>query len=130
VIMKWLLRLAFPALGLLLALIYFFGLDDPQTVAPPDQNQPQSQEDIPAFEGLVPTPVPAEGPDIIFKWQDTDGHWHYADQPPPHGNWNTLAIERPSDEPFSTPPADSGDDWQTPYQAPFSLTPDTGSNGS
>lgn len=83
-IMKWLIRLSFPALGLLLVLI-FFGLGDPHEVAAPDAGQAHPQEDIPAFEGMVPSPVPTEGPDIIFKWRDTEGNWHYADQPPAQG---------------------------------------------
>lgn len=77
--MKWLIRLSFPALGLLLLLI-FFGLGDPGKVSEPAAEE--KPEAIPSFEGLLPAPIPTEGPEIVFKWQDTEGNWHYADQPP------------------------------------------------
>lgn len=125
--MKWLIRLAFPALGLLLLLI-FFGLNDPEQVSEPVADEPQP--DIPAFEGLVPSPVSTDGPDIVFKWQDTDGSWHYADQPPEQGPWNTLAIERPEKDLLRNRAPDPDTDWQSPYSAPFSLGPTAGSNGS
>ncbi|MCM0614261.1 DUF4124 domain-containing protein [Marinobacter sediminum] len=126
-IMKWLIRLSFPALGLLLLLIVF-GLNDPEQVSKPvaDEKQPE----IPAFEGLVPSPIATEGPDIIFKWQDTEGNWHYADQPPEHGPWNTLAIERSERALQGERPSDPETDWQSPYSAPFSLGPTAGRNGS
>ncbi|MGO1462982.1 MAG: DUF4124 domain-containing protein [Marinobacter sp.] len=125
--MKWLVRLSFPALGLLLLLI-FFGLNDPEQTSEPvaDETQPQ----IPAFEGLVPSPIPTEGPDIVFKWQDTDGNWHYADHPPDQGRWNTLAIERTDNNRSPASVGGSETDWQSPYNAPFSLSPSAGSNGS
>jgi hypothetical protein len=126
-IMKWLIRLAFPALGLLLLLI-FFGLGDPEQVSEPVAEE--TPEDIPAFEGLLPSPIPTEGPDIVFKWQDTEGNWHYADQPPEQGPWNALAIERPDSTPREQPRPDPENDWQSPYQAPFSLNGSPGSNGS
>ncbi|MDX1456368.1 MAG: DUF4124 domain-containing protein [Marinobacter sp.] len=115
--MRWLIRLAFPALGLLLLLISF-GITDPETVPETADNS----HSVPAFEGLVPPPIPQEGPEIVFKWQDSDGGWHYADRPPEEGQWNALAIE-----PMRRPPvrqnnsADSN--WQEPYRAPFSLAP-------
>ncbi|MDP4548121.1 MAG: DUF4124 domain-containing protein [Marinobacter sp.] len=118
-LMKWLIRLAFPALGLLLLLI-FFGLGDPEKVAEPVRNA-ETPETLPPFEGLVPSPAPTNGPDIVFKWKDTDGHWHYADQPPAQGQWNALAIERSESASKKPPSAGAGDDWQTPYSAPFSL---------
>lgn len=124
---KWLVRLSFPALGLLL-LLMFFGLNDPEQASEPVAED--TQPEIPAFEGLVPSPIPTEGPDIVFKWRDTDGNWHYADQPPEHGPWNTLAIER-ADK--NRPPERSPNpetDWQSPYSAPFYLGPSAGSNGS
>ena len=125
--MKWLIRISFPALGLLLLLI-FFGLNDPEQVSEPVAEE--KQPEIPAFEGLVPSPVTTDGPDIVFKWQDTDGNWHYADQPPKQGSWNTLAIERPNKE-FSRHRApDPENDWKSPYSAPFSMGPTAGSNGS
>ena len=116
--MKWLIRLSFPALGLLLLLI-FFGLGDPDQVSEPENTQQATT--IPSFEGLLPSPIPTEGPDIVFKWQDTDGNWHYADQPPAQGPWNALAIERP--DPISRKPQtiNPEDDWRSPYQAPYSL---------
>lgn len=125
--MKWLIRISFPALGLLLLLI-FFGLKAPEEVAEPVADE--APEEIPSFEGLVPSPVPTDGPDIVFKWQDTDGNWHYADQPPAQGPWNTLAIERADQELSRNPAADPETDWQSPYSAPFSLGPTAGSNGS
>ncbi|WP_100639173.1 DUF4124 domain-containing protein [Marinobacter salexigens] len=126
-LIKWLVRLAFPALGLLMLLI-FFGLNDAEQVSEPVATE--AQPEMPAFEGLVPPPIPIEGPDIVFKWQDTDGNWHYADQPPEQGPWNTLAIER-TDKP--RPPAKLSNpetDWQSPYSAPFSLSPGARSNES
>jgi len=82
-LMKWLIRLAFPALGVLLMLI-FFGIDDPADTTPKPPSEDFARE-IPAFEGLVPSPITTEGPEIVFKWQDSDGGWHYADSPP--GQW-------------------------------------------
>ncbi|MBW0148570.1 DUF4124 domain-containing protein [Marinobacter arenosus] len=125
--MKWLIRLSFPALGLLLLLI-FFGLQAPEQVSEPVAEE--TQPEIPAFEGLVPSPVTTDGPDIVFKWQDTDGSWHYADQPPANGPWNTLAIERPEKELSRNRATDPETDWQSPYSAPFSLGPTAGVNGS
>jgi hypothetical protein len=49
--MKWLIRLAFPALGLLL-LLMFFGLGDPETVSEPTAEK--KPEEVPRFEGLLP----------------------------------------------------------------------------
>ncbi|KEF30215.1 MAG: DUF4124 domain-containing protein [Gammaproteobacteria bacterium] len=124
---KWLVRLSFPALGLLLLLI-FFGLKEPELASEPVAED--SDHEIPAFEGLVPSPVPTDGPDIVFKWQDTEGNWHYADQPPAQGPWNTLAIERPEQNLSPNVSRDPDTDWQSPYHAPFSLGPTAGSNGS
>jgi len=128
--MKWLIRLSFPALGLLLLLI-FFGLNDPEQVSAPVASE--DQPEIPAFEGLVPSPIPTEGPEVVFKWQDTDGNWHYADQPPKQGPWYTLAIERQGKQsPLNrNPEPEPENDWQSPYTAPFSLAPPAaGNNGS
>lgn len=125
--MKWLIRLSFPALGLLLLLI-FFGLNDPEQASEPVAEETQPK--IPAFEGLVPSPIPTDGPDIVFKWQDTEGNWHYADQPPDQGRWNTLAIERTDKNQPANGVGNPDSDWQSPYEAPFSLGPDAGSNGS
>lgn len=124
---KWLVRLSFPALGLLL-LLMFFGLNAPEQVSEPVAEE--TQPEIPAFEGLVPSPIPTDGPDIVFKWQDTDGNWHYADQPPEQGRWNTLAIERTDKSRSSTRAGAPENDWQSPYNAPFSLSPSPASNGS
>ncbi|HET8800982.1 MAG TPA: DUF4124 domain-containing protein [Marinobacter sp.] len=126
-IMKWLIRLSFPALGFLLLLI-FFGLSDPEQISRPVAKE--KQPDIPAFEGLVPPPIPTEGPEVVFKWQDNDGNWHYADQPPARGPWNTLAIERPDKNLFRGRSSEPTTDWQSPYTAPFSLGPTAGSNGT
>ncbi len=126
-LMKWLIRLAFPALGLLLMLI-FFGLGDPEQVSKPTADL--ETQDIPAFEGLLPTPITTDGPEIVFKWQDTDGNWHYADQPPAQGPWNALAIDRPSAGARDNQPGDPSDDWQAPYEAPFSLDNNPANHGS
>lgn len=125
---KWLTRLAFPALGLLVALM-FFGLNDP-TDTPSDDGNTATPEEIPAFEGLVPSPIPTEGPEIVFKWQDTDGSWHYADSPPETGHWNALAIERADKSPRGNTSADPATDLESPYRAPFSLGADPANNGS
>lgn len=118
-IMRWLIRLAFPALGLLLLLI-FFGINDPQKlVSSPSADS--ANKGIPAFEGQVPSPIPDSGPSVIFKWQDSSGGWHYADSPPQRGQWNALTVKPSprSSSSLSQPPAD----WQAPYHAPFSMDP-------
>lgn len=128
-LMKWLVRLAFPALGLLMLLI-FFGINAPDAVVVKTE-EPKPGPEIPSFEGLVPSPVPTEGPEIVFKWQDSDGSWHYADRPPAQGNWNALAIEpAPLSEQPALPAGNPETDWQSPYQAPFALTPRPANNGS
>lgn len=127
-LMKWLIRLAFPALGVLLALM-FFGLNDPAENTGKTENTATADE-IPAFEGLVPSPIPTEGPEIVFKWQDSQGGWHYADSPPKTGRWNTLAIERVDKSKRLNTSSDPASDWQSPYRAPFSLGDDPGNNGS
>ena len=116
---KWLVRLAFPALGVLL-LLMMFGLEAPEQVTKPIATE-LKPADIPAFETLVPEAIAIDTPDIIFKWQDTDGSWHYADKPPPQGSWNTLAIERPEKSRTTA-------DWQSPYNAPFNMG--VGASGS
>ena len=126
-IMRWLIRLAFPALGLLLVLI-FFGINDPETATQPSAAQVDTR--IPAFEGEVPAPIPDHGPAIVFKWQDTDGNWHYADKPPKQGPWNALAIEPGPGTTTPGPAPGSPDDWQSPYSAPFSLRQDLPHNDS
>jgi len=123
---KWLVRLAFPALGVLLLLIVF-GLGTPERVTQPLAKETPSAE-IPAFETLVPEPVVIDLPDVIFKWQGTNGNWHYADQPPPRGPWNTLAIERPSPPRGTAGSAEPEVDWRAPYSAPFSMG--VGASGS
>jgi hypothetical protein len=123
---KWLVRLAFPALGVLLLLV-MFGLGTPERVTQSLAKETQSVE-IPAFETLVPEPVVIDSPDIIFKWKDTNGNWHYADQPPPRGPWNTLAIERPNPLRGTASSAEPGVDWRTPYSAPFDMG--VGASGS
>jgi len=130
VIMKWLLRLAFPALGLLLVLI-FFGINDPEGQAETSDQTPEIAKTIPSFEGIVPTPVTEKGPDIVFKWRDDQGNWHYADKPPAQGAWNALAVE-PATQDLDTSAPYNGldDDWSSPYAAPFALDTDTPRNDS
>lgn len=126
-LMKWLIRLAFPALGLLLVLI-FFGLGDPEQVS---EAEPGAMEqEIPDFELLVPAPISTDGPEIVFKWRDTDGNWHYADKPPATGQWNALAIEGRDANRHHERPGDPESDWQAPYRAPFSLDDHPANNGS
>lgn len=127
-LMKWLIRLAFPALGVLVMLI-FFGIADPADTTP-KQQETATAGNIPAFEGLVPSPIPTDGPDIVFKWQDNDGGWHYADSPPESGRWNALAIERADEPNRSRASGDPASDWQSPYSAPFSMNSGPGNNGS
>lgn len=116
--MKWLIRLAFPALGLLLVLI-FFGIGSPDQVSAPKFGGINSE--IPAFEQLIPEPIATDGPEIIFKWQDIEGNWHYADTPPAEGQWNALAIEGRTAGRRQDLPGNPEADWQAPYRAPFSL---------
>jgi hypothetical protein len=126
--MKWLIRLAFPALGVLLVLI-FFGIGDPTDTMPTQINSATTGK-IPAFEELVPSPISTEGPEIIFRWQDHDGGWHYADLPPETGHWNALAIDRADEFKRPNANADPASDWQSPYTAPFSLGNDPANNDS
>jgi len=125
--MKWLIRLAFPALGLLLVLI-FFGLGDPEQVSTPSFGGINSE--IPAFERLIPAPISTDGPEIVFKWQDTEGNWHYADTPPAEGQWNALAIEGRDASRRQDLPGNPETDWQAPYRAPFTLDDQAGKNDS
>lgn len=114
---RWGFRLAFPALGLLIVLM-FIGIKEP---VPENSANP---EPVTAFEAEVPAPVPDSGPDIVFKWQDTSGSWHYADKPPANGAWNALAVDpaRSQASTFSTPPEN---DWQSPYDPPYTLNYNT-----
>ncbi|UZD66392.1 DUF4124 domain-containing protein [Marinobacter sp. AN1] len=127
---RWLIRLAFPALGLLVALM-IFGVKAPDNPSSDPEQTPESTT-IPSFEALVPAPVTPPGPEIVFKWQDADGSWHYADQPPETGNWNTLAIEpgqaTPTREPLNPGPME--EDLEAPYSAPFALEPRFPQTGS
>ncbi|WP_322873898.1 MULTISPECIES: DUF4124 domain-containing protein [Marinobacter] len=117
---RWAFRLAFPALGLLIVLM-FFGIKEP---APQTASTTEEPETAPSFEGVVPNPVPDDGPDIVFKWQDTDGSWHYADKPPTDRNWNALAVDPASTGVNGEPEVMTEPDWQSPYAAPFSLSAD------
>lgn len=126
--MRWLVRLAFPALGLLLALI-FFGINDPDTTV--SDEQVTEDKRFPSFEGEIPIPLPTEGPAVVFKWQDTDGNWHYADQPPAQGAWDALALDSTPDNPF-LPMAEEDEekDLRSPYSAPFALDGERSPNDS
>lgn len=128
---RWLIRLAFPALGLLLVLI-LFGVRAPERSPEPPEETREEASTIPSFEALVPAPVTTAGPEVIFKWQDASGSWHYADQPPEQGPWNTLAIE-PGEARQPVMPANPGpadDDLSAPYSAPFALEPGYPGNDS
>lgn len=122
---RWLIRLAFPALGILVALM-FVGVKAPENPVKTETASSASTP-IPSFEALIPAPVPAEGPEIIFKWQDSDGGWHYADQPPAHGPWHALAIGNMDRQPADKP---DYDELHAPYTAPFRLQPQLPGNGS
>lgn len=127
---RWLIRLAFPALAVLVGFI-IYGVKAPNNSAgePPELRRSNT---IPSFEAVVPAPVAPKGPDIVFKWQDDDGSWHYADQPPAEGPWYTLAIEPGQDAQPVTPesPDPADDDLDSPYSAPFSLDSGYPRNGS
>ncbi|MGM0570825.1 DUF4124 domain-containing protein [Marinobacter sp.] len=127
---RWLIRLAFPALGLLVALL-IFGVKAPQN-AGSDPEQTRESTAIPSFEALVPAPVTPPGPEIVFKWQDAEGSWHYADKPPQSGSWNTLAIEPGQNTRMldPVPPDPAGEDLTAPYSAPFALEPQLPQSGS
>lgn len=122
---RWLIRLAFPALGILVALIVV-GVRAPENPVKPETTK-AANTTMPSFEALVPAPSQSDGPDIVFKWQDSDGGWHYADQPPNEGPWHALAIE-PLRGSLDTPGNSSfGDpdysDLNSPYSAPFPIFP-------
>lgn len=53
--------------------------------------KPQSQ--LPAFEAEVPPLLPKNGPEVAFKWQDNQGAWHYADQPPTDTPTQALMLD-------------------------------------
>lgn len=127
---RWLIRLAFPALAVLVAFIAY-GVKAPEN--PAGQTSEETPTDtMPSFEAVVPAPVAPEGPDIVFKWQDEDGSWHYADQPPAQGPWYTLAIEPGRNAQPVTPesPDPADEDFTSPYSAPFALDPKYPDNGS
>ena len=124
---RWLMRLAFPALAVLVGLI-IYGVKAPDNTASRGTEPGQPDDTIPSFEALVPAPVVPDGPDIVFKWQDKDGGWHYADQPPAEGPWYTLTVDP---GPVTTDSPDlADDDLASPYSAPFSLAPGYPENGS
>jgi hypothetical protein len=116
---RWAFRLAFPALGLLMVLM-FFGIN---VEAPPAAEETESAA-TKSFESVIPTPSKEEGPDIVFKWRDAKGNWHYADKPPSKGRWNALALDPTAVQ--ISPPHQVGEDqnWQAPYSTPFSLSAD------
>ncbi|GGY73597.1 DUF4124 domain-containing protein [Marinobacter zhanjiangensis] len=127
---RWLIRLAFPALAVLVGFIVY-GVKAPDN--PAGQSPEQSESDtIPSFEAVVPAPVIPEGPEIVFKWQDEDGGWHYADQPPAEGPWYTLTVDPGPETRPATPdgPDPADEDLNSPYSAPFSLGPRYPENGS
>lgn len=128
---RWLIRLAFPALGLLIVLL-FIGVKAPEnTVKKETTSQQRVAPAISAFEAMVPAPATLDGPDIVFKWQDSDGGWHYADQPPANGHWNALAIEPGrSSLPLGPQETQEPPDLYSPYVAPFNLQRQLPENGT
>ena len=118
-LMRWAFRLAFPALGLLIVLI-MVGIREPE----PETANGTKDPAIPSFDGLIPEPLPEEGPEIVFKWRDRDGSWHFSDHPPATGPWDALAIDPRK---LRLTPAENQDaDLSAPYYAPFSLVPRPG----
>ena len=120
-LMRWAFRLAFPALGLLILLIAV-GVREPEH----ESTGSSKGEPIPSFDGLIPDPLPEEGPEIVFKWRDRDGSWHFSDHPPASGPWDALAIDPRKLR--LTPAEDQDADLHAPYHAPFSLAPLTGTD--
>ncbi|WP_228151317.1 DUF4124 domain-containing protein [Tamilnaduibacter salinus] len=120
---RWLFRLSFPALGVVVGLI-LFGIHDPAPTEP-ESSSAEDPEPVTNLEGIVPTQIEDEGPDIVFKWQSRDGSWHYADSPPDHTAWNVIAIDPKGIAPPETQPEE--DELRTPYEAPFSLRGDPSS---
>ncbi|WP_148861458.1 DUF4124 domain-containing protein [Marinobacter fonticola] len=117
-LVRWAFKLAFPALGLLIALM-LVGINDPTA---PEASSSEPSEPPPSFEAVVPNPVPDDGPDIVFKWQDSEGSWHYADKPPSRGSWNALAVDPSSTRINAEPEIVTEPEWESPYAAPYSLS--------
>lgn len=116
---SWTFRLAFPALGLLLVLM-FFGISAPEAPVA-DEAKVDTTE---SFETIIPTSTSEKGPDIVFKWRDSKGSLHYADKPPSQGRWSALALDPSAVQ--ITPPNQIGANqgWQSTYSTPFSLSAD------
>lgn len=129
---RWLIRLAFPALGILVALIVI-GVRAPENPVKPEATN-AANSTIPSFEALVPAPAQSDEPDIVFKWQDSDGGWHYADHPPSEGPWHALAIEPTRDSLDAPASGGFGEpdyrELESPYSAPFPMMPLLPGNGS
>lgn len=99
----WALRLLFAGAVLLL-------LATPWLLAQHDKQQ--APQNLPSFESVVPPPLHAKGPQIVYKWQDDKGGWHYADRPPRNHVWKVITVSPDSNlmpaKPKKNKPAGSG----------------------
>ena len=99
----WVLRLLFAGAVLLL-------LATPWLLA--RYGKHQAPQDLPSFESVVPPPLHAKGPQIVYKWQDDKGGWHYADRPPRNHVWKVMTVSPDSNlmpaKPKKNKPAGSG----------------------
>lgn len=57
---------------------------------------PEQALDAPAFESLVPPPLFQSEPNVVFKWQDSSGAWHYGDTPPAEGIPRAINLSPPA----------------------------------
>ena len=76
---------------------------------------------LPAFESVVPPPVKpsSNAPKVVYKWQDKEGAWHYADQPPAGHDWETLTVNPgEATTPAKSLPAPAQPPSQTVRQSP------------
>ncbi len=80
---KWAIRLLFAGAVILL-------LATPWLLA--KHNESRAAQDMPSFESVVPPPLHEKGPQVVYKWQDSKGVWHYADQPPANHAWKAITV--------------------------------------
>lgn len=80
--------------------MFGFALSFPWLQKPPPAEQATKP---PAFESLVPAPVFEPGPEVVFKWQDPSGTWHYGDTSPEEQIPTVLSLSSP-DPVYVAPP--------------------------